>query len=344
MAVAQSLINTISLPDLTSLTQQRFVQGASLVMDYEPVKSLYISDDAPANTGSTKQYNEIDGETYASYKPEGADASKARVIMGYSKTMTKRRFAKEIDITYEMRNENRQVEIVSQLTNLSQFCYQRMALDLTHRFTFCTATSYTDMDGESVSTTVGDGLALVSSVHTLTGSSTTYSNVITGNPVFSKGAFQVARGLANTQMLTNFGDQRVLEFDTVVTGDDPATVDAVKVLIQSNTDPTQNNPGVVNTYSNMFRHVIIKRLATTATGARDSTKEKYWGFLATNGSPDQRWQAYLGIWEAPNLKTPSEGENGEDFHNDNWSFSVRAGYGIATVTAQGLLWSTGAGS
>lgn len=344
MAVPVALLNTISLPDLVSLTDQRFVMGASLVMDYEPVKSLYIPVDISAHLGSTKVFNEIDGQTYASYKAEGADASKAQVVMGYSKTMTKRRFAKEIDITYEMRSENRHPEVVSALTNLSTFCYQRMALDLTHRFTFDTATSYTDMDGETVSTTVGDGLALASAVHTLTGTATTFSNIITGNPVFSKGAFQIARGLANTQVLNNFGDQRVLEFDTVVTGDDPTTMDAVKTFINSNTDPTQNNPGVINTYQNAFRHVMMKRLATTATGARDTTKEKKWMFLATNGSADQRWQAYLGIWESPNLKTPAPGNNGEDVHNDNWTFGCRVGYGIVTVTAQGYLTSSGLGA
>ena len=343
MSTPFSQLDTLSLPDLTSLTEQRFTEGASLVQDYEPVKSLFIEDNIPSNTGSTRKYNEIDGETYATFKAEGVDAKKARVVMGYSITMTKRRFAKEIDITYEMRMENRHPEIVSQLTNLSTFCYQRMTLDLTHRLSFMTATSYTDMDGETVSTVVGDTLALVSSVHTLTGSSTTYSNVITGNPVFSKGAFQVARERANTQILNNFGNQRIMEFDTVFTGDDPTTVDAVKILINSNTDPTQNNPGVVNTYANAFRHVIVKRLATSATGARDTTKEKYWGYIATTGAPNMRWQAYIGQWESPNLKTPAPGNNGEDMHNDNWTYGARCGYGIVTVTAAGFLGSTGLG-
>jgi len=66
------------------------------------------------------------------------------------------------DITFEMRSENRHVEVVNSLTNLATFSPQRAAIDLTHRFTFATATSYVDMDGDTVSTVVGDGLALVS--------------------------------------------------------------------------------------------------------------------------------------------------------------------------------------
>lgn len=315
-----------------------------LVKDFEPVRSLFINDPVPANTGKTRIFNEIDGQTYALDKPEGTDAQRAQVIMGYSKTMTKVRRALNIEITYEMRTENRHVEIVDSLTNLSQFCYQRMALDLTHRFTFCTSTAYTDMDGNSVDVSVGDTLALVSAVHTLTGSATTYSNVITGNGLFSKGSFQVARAQGNTQILSNFGEQRIMEFDTIVTGDDPATIDAVKVLIQSQTDPTQNNPGVVNTYANSFRHVMLKRLATTATGARDSTKEKAWGYLATMGTVRNRWQAYFSVWEQPNLKTPAPGNNGDNIWNDNWTYGCRCGYGIVAVSPKGFLWSTGLGS
>lgn len=315
-----------------------------LVEDYAEAKSLYISETIPKNAGNTKKYNEIDGETYASYKAEGEDNSKARVIMGYNVTMTKRRFSKEIDITYEARNENRVPEVVGSLTDLSSFCPQRMALDLTHRLTFCTATSYTDMDGETVSTVVGDTYQLVYASHTLSSAATTFSNVITGNPQFSPGAFQVARKLTTTQILSHFGERRVMKFDTVVTTDDPATIDEVRKLMRSTSDPTQNNPGVVNVQANMFRHVILPRLATTATGAADSTKDKYWGYVATQGAPQNRWQAYFAIWEQPNLATPAPGNNGEDFHNQNWSFAAYCGYGIATVSPRGLIWSTGAGA
>lgn len=318
--------------------------GASLVKDYDAARSLYITENIPQNSGSTRKFNQMEGQTFASYKAEGADASKASVVMGYNVTMTKRRFAKEIDITYEARMENRHTEVVAALTNLSTFCYQRMAIDLTHRITFATATSYTDMDGATVATVVGDGLALVSAVHTLSGSSTTYSNVITGNPVFSKGAFQVARGLANTQIYTNFGERRIMEFNTIITGDDPTTVDAVKTLVQSNTDPTQNNPGVINTYSGDFKHVILPRLATTATGAYDSTKVKYWAYAAIGGNITTSWNAFVGIWEEPNLKVPTETNNGSDPHNDNMVFGCRAGWGIATVDSRGFMLSTGLGS
>jgi len=339
MPVPVTELSTMSLSDFTSLTEQKFLEWPDMVDDYAMVSSLFVPVDVPKNTGKTKIFNEIDTETFASLKLEGADARKKRVVMGYSKTMTKRRFAAEIDITYEMREENRYPEVTTKLTDLSQFCPQRMMLDLVHRISFATATSYTDMDGETVDTTVGDTLALVSSAHTLTTTTTTFSNVITGNPQFSKGGFQIAKERANSQIMTHFGERRIFNFDAVVTTDDPSVLDEVAILKNSTTDPTQNNSGVINSYKGGFKHVVLHYLDSTATGAKDSTKSKYWAYVATSGAPGARWQAYFGIWEAPRLKTPVV----EDEHNDNWTYGARCGYGIATVSPRGFLLSTGLG-
>jgi hypothetical protein len=331
-----SLISSLSFSDFVDTTDRVHAKGEMLVEDLEPAKSLFKVVNVPMHTGDRRIFDEYDGETYARYKIEGGDASKVKAIKGWSKTCTMRRFAAEIDITWEMRNVGKDQEIINRLTNLSKYCPQRMALDLTHRFTFATSTSYTDMDGETVDVSGGSttATALVDSTQDLTGSSSTYSTVITGSPAFSKGAFEVARERANTQIVSNFNERRVMNFNTIVTGDDPSTVDAVRTFLRSTTDPTQNNSGVVNTYQGVARHVILPRLATTATGAYDSTKAKWWFYVAAG-----EWQGYLGMWEAPNLKTPATGNNGEDIHNDNWTFGTRASWGICHVVARGVLGS-----
>jgi hypothetical protein len=140
--------------------------------------------------------------------------------------------------------------------------------------------------------------------------------------------------------MSHFGDRRIMGFDTVVTTDDPTTLDEVAILKNSTTDPTQNNSGVVNSYKGAFRHVVLHYLDTTATGAKDSTKSKAWGYIATSGGPGQRWQAYVGIWEAPRLKTPVV----EDEHNDNWTYGARCGFGLVVVSGKGFEWSTGLGA
>lgn len=335
-----SEISLLNFSEFADTTERIYYMGGDLVPDLDAVKSLYMVENIPAGTGDRRVYDEIDGETYARLKDEGEEAQKTAVIEGYSKTMYNRRFGVEIDITYEARNYGKNQEILRKLTSLATFCPQRMALDLTHRFTFGTSTSYTDMDGESVDVSTGDTVALISASHTTTsGTPSTYSTVITGNPIFSPGGLEVAMGQANTQIVTNFGERRVMNFNTVVTGDDPATVRAVKELLNSTADTTGNNPGVVNVYKGMFRHVILPRMATDATGAYDSTKTKYWFYVAAG-----EWEAHLGIWEEPHLKTPAPGNNGEDMHTDNWTFGTRCGYGICVVSPKGCLGSTGAGA
>ena len=109
---------------------------------------------------------------------------------GYTKTLTSYRVADDIGITYEMRTQNKYPDVVRRLTNLSSQGFNRRELDLTHRITFGTATSYMDMDGRTIDTTVGDTLALFSTAHTLKGSSATYRNRLANNPQVSRGSIE----------------------------------------------------------------------------------------------------------------------------------------------------------
>jgi len=332
-----TLVSISSLPEMTDLVRRTFLVHKDTV---KPVaKQLYITEQIGSGNGSTKRYNEIDVETYADYKGEGANSQKSKVGIGYSVDMTARTFAKEIDITLEMRNDNRYMEIGTYITNLSSFCANRQDLDLTHRLTFATSSSYTDKNGQTVTTTTGDGQVLCYALHSLAFNSNTYSNRVTGDPVFSQGAYEAAKLLAATNIYSNFYEKRVMNFNTIISGDDPSTVRAVTQLLKSEADIDAVQAGVVNVYKNQMRHVILPNLATDATGAYDSTKRRWW-FIAATGQGINGWQAYLGEWIAPTLKTPSEGNNGEDVHNFNWTYSAYCRYGIATVSPKGIIGST----
>lgn len=329
-----NLLNTITFSGMTDLIRKEWVTTQNMV---KPVaKQLYITSSIAKGNGNTKRYDEVDTQTYAKIKKEAEAVSKASVGIGYNVTMTKKRIGMEIDITQEMRDENRYPEVGSLITNLTHFCPQRIELDATHRLTFGTAVSYTDMDGETVSTTGGDGLAIFSAVHTLKYSSTTWNNIVTGAPVFSRGGLEAAELIANTNILSNFGERRVMTFNTIITGDDPTTVNAVKQFLGSTTDIDQNNSGVMNVYQNKYKHLVLPQLATTAMGAPDSTKSKYW-FLASLGMGMNGLQAYYGEWEAPNMKPT--GGNMENPHTDVWSYGTRAGYGFVFVSGRGIVGS-----
>jgi hypothetical protein len=332
-----NLLSTITFPELTDLIRREWVATQGMITPQ--ARQLYITDPIAKGQGASKIYNEIDTETYAKLKRQGEAVQKASVGVGYNKTMYKKRIGLEIDITQEMRDENRYPEVGALITNLTHFCPQRIELDATHRLTFGTSTSYTDMDGDTVDLTGGDGLAIFSAVHTLKFSTITWSNRVSGDPVFSQGALEAAELLTTTDILSNFGEKRVMTFNTIVTGTDPNTKNTVKQFLNSSSDVNQNNPGVLNVYQNSYTHLVLPQLATTATGANDSTKRRYW-FLASLGKGAMGLQAYYGQWEAPHMvASPASGNNMEDPHKDIWSWGTRAGYGFVFVSGRGIIGS-----
>lgn len=332
-----ALQSTISLPELSDLLTREFifVQGLE---DPNDAMQLFMSDPIANNTGNSRLIQEVDTETYAKTKAQGADAAKAQVGVGYSVTMYLKRVAREVEVTYEERTQNKYLDISAKFTSLTEFVPQRRNLDLTHILTFGTSTTYTDMDGISNDITVGDGTELFHDTHLLKFSSSTYSNRLSGDPVFSQGSYEAIMTMANTQILSNFGETREMDFNVIVTSKDVNTVNAVKQFLRSTADVTQNNSGVINTHKDEMRHIILSKLATTATGAYDSTKRKWWGVAAV-GKGGRGWQARYSESEAPNLKLPAKGNNGEDFHNDNFSFGVRGGYGIRVLSGRGIIFS-----
>lgn len=328
-------LNTVTFPELTDLVNRHFVSVGGL--EAPNARQLFITDKVGANEGEIKLIQEYDMSTYSRSKPQGVDAKKAAFGIGYYITIQAKRIGIESEITWEMRRYNKKTEVNAAITSLPDFNPQREELDLTHRFTFAGATSYVDMDGNTVSLTVGDGLALASTVHTLKFSSSTYSNRISGDPLFSKGALEAAQLLTTTDVLSNFGDKRVMEFNTIITGNTPSVVHAVRQFLHSQSDNTQNNSGVTNTHKDEYRHVVLPKMATTATGANDSTKKNYW-FLGAIGNGLKGWQAYYVEWE-PNNLVPSTSGNGQDVHKDVWYYNVRQAYQIGIVSGRGLICS-----
>ena len=325
------LISALALDELTDLISKSFV----MYQEFEPrnAEQLFMKDTIPAGTGDSRRIDEMDTETFARGMAEGEDASKVSVAHGYNKTMYWSRRGTEIDITYKMRSTGKDREILAKITSLNHYVPERKELDLTHRITFSTSTAYINMDGDSIDVSGGDSLAAVYSAHTLKHSTSTWRNRIVNDPVFSQGALEAAETLANTNILNNFGETRELNFNVIITGKDAATVRAVRKVMESTSDIDQTNPGVVNTYTG-YRHVILPKLATDANGAADTTKRRWWGIFA-----DGQVQIHYGVWEENNLKTPSAGNNGDDVHNDNWTYGSRGAYGIALVSARGFILS-----
>ncbi len=329
-------LNSLSLPVFTRLAGVIFGKALNMVEMNARNSGIFVIENIPDNSGETRDYTEIDLELYADRKPQGQQAGRAKVVLGYDKLVSVSRFAKDIGITYEMRRFNKYPDVVRRLTNLAQMPINRLELDLSHRLGFGTATSMTDKNGTTVDLTIGDGLALWSTAHTLTGTPTTYRNRLAGNPQLSKGSLEGMERLMAEETLNNFGEKVSIAFDVLWTTDDPTTVNTALEYLKSVAAPDFANAGVTNVYQAKYKHVKLPLIPTLSTGLVDNTKRKYWGI-----SSSMITDAHLAIWEEPHLKAPADLNAGEEFSTDDWNFGVRAGWGIGIVTGRAHKFSSG---
>lgn len=330
-------LNTATLPEFSDLVMKQFSHQMEMVKP--AAAQLFIQEDLASWGSDSKRYDEVDVETFAKLKRQGENAQKGRAGVGYNKTMQARRYALEINVSWEYRRYSQQyaTTVKADLTSLNHYVPQRFELNLSHVLAFCTSTSYTDMDGETINVSAGDDLSVANAAHTLAWSTSTYRNRVSGDPAFGQGALEAAENLFVSDILSNFGERRVLTPNLIVTTDDPTTCNAVRQIMNSTADVDGGNSGVTNVNKNKYRHVSLPYLATTATGARDSTKKRWWFLVAAYGTPTNSWQAYFGIFEQANLKTPSAGGNGEDPSSDDWLYGTRGSMGVCTLSGRGLV-------
>ena len=322
-------LNTASFPQFTDLVMRTFGEVIEKYNYVMKTSGLVKVKNRAHNTGvfdRLVQQPVID--QYASYRPEGSAAVEAAPQYGYEKDLQIKSFALKMSITKMERIANKNPEVITRLINVAETVPARMELDLSHRLTFGTATSYTDKDGQTIDTTVGDGLALFYSAHTLTGSSTTYRNRLSGDAAFSKGALEEMERLAVEETYDNKGVPVFMNYDVIWCGNDSVTNNRIDEEIGAKADTTSANAGTINVYNNKYRKVTIPRLATTATGAIDTTKRRWWGIASTKDSSFN-----LEVLEAPYLKAPADGNNGEEFSTENWSYLGAGSYGIAITDA-----------
>jgi len=332
-------LNTISFSDFVKLANVIWNKGATSVVNHMMDSGMVKVMNIPEHTGNTREFSEIDTNEYLTFKGQGDQAARGQIQQGYTKTMTKFRVAENIGITYEMRSENKYPEVVNALLSGGAKGYNTIDLDLSHVFTFGAATSYTDRDGRTVTTpATGDTYQLFYSAHELNGSGTTFRNRIANNPRLSKGALEGMERLSVEETYNQLGEKKAMSFDILWTTDDPNTVNTAREYLRSTADVEGAHSGIVNVYNARFKHVILPRVATTASGNVDTTKRYYWGIASGANS-----SFYMGMWESPHMIAPREGSNAEDVQTDDWDFRNRAGYGIAVCGPTWVKMSSGDG-
>lgn len=287
----------------------------------ERARVLY---DIQTNPWQTSEHSHIDPPGFARRKDEGSTYTVGSPQQGYTLNLTKSRIGLTESVTWEMRKYDKYREIEKRLRGLGNSTAMRIELDLTHLFTFgLQGTSYTNMDGETVSTTTGDGLQIFSDSHTITGSSTTVDNY-NGTNAFNRTNLEAAERLFRN--MVNMNDVKVVpQPDTIITSDDPALINAVQEFLKSTGAPDAVE-NADNVYRGKFNHLILPLLATDANGGPSSTGRYYW-MLADLKNKD----AVLEFSEMPTFTAPSPGNNGEDFDTDDWKFKSSASYAYGVL-------------
>ena len=332
-------LNTASLGDFVRLAPIIFNREADSLPQHARDSGMFQVEAIPMNSGNTREYTEIDLEEYADDKSESDQSARASVQQGYKKVLTSYRVSKDLGISFEMRTQNKYTSVIRRLTNLAGLAINRQDLDLTHRITFGTATTYTNRNGRSIDIALGDTLALFSTAHTLKASSSTYRNRLANNPSVSKGSLESMEQQVIENTVNHFNEKVTIDFDIIWSGDDPNTNNMITELIRSTaTTDSGKNEGVINQYQNKYRHVRLPRLATDNLGNVNTSKNAYWG-LASSKITD----GVLAVWEEARLKSPSTTDAAEDFSSDDWNFGVRAGYGIVIVSGRWIHFSSGDG-
>lgn len=297
---------------------------------------LFMSENVGEYAETVKRYDEQDMNQYAHDKPQGTDAQRLAFGVGYTKSVYAFRVGAQLNISYEMRVAKR-FELSKAIQRFVSSVPSRMELDRQHRLTFSNATSYVNMDGRVVDVSVGSGGSLISAVNPLAFTPTTFSNLVPASPALSVTSLESGEQLFVTDILDNFGLPVVMDpSHVIVMKQDPNTVRVASQILRSTTLVTQANPGVINTFLQKYELMVLSRVATTATGATDGSKARWWFLAALKGI--NRLQSHETIWEAPHMNPAAAGaNNGVDPYNDDYTFGARARYGHAITSGRGIV-------
>lgn len=327
------LITTMKTPAVNDLIKKAFVKEAH--RPASDVRSIFHKETSDWSVGS-KMIQEMDRERFAEQKVQGQSSAQRGISEGYYKEIAR----KTVSVTRLVSGEEYKAltahKLAQYATQTAQDVVDKIELDMRNFIGYGTATSYTDNGGFTVDTTVGDGLSLFNSAHTLKNSSTTYSNILSGAPALSESALESAEDYFAYNVTDNNGQRIKMKPNTIITSAKATMVNRVARLLGSmspeNVEGSANmNSGVKNTYKGKYRHLVVE-FDVTALDVTDSTKSFYWYLASLGGMPESSFQAYYVSWLSPQV-APAE------INQDKWtlSYTGRGAYGIGAVSGKGIL-------
>jgi len=268
---------------------------------------------------------------------EGADAYKGEPKQGYTKSFNQAEIALEADVTKQMRMFDKYDEIMMRMREISRSTQRRMEMDIASLLSYAWSTSYTNLDGETVTTSTPDGVTLIDASHTPNGTSDTWSNELssTHDPI-SHDTLENLIQLFNNFLDDGDGRQVPVMPTHIITGTHVPTMHEVKRILGTMLRPSTGDNDM-NVNRGILKHLVVPFLDfNAATEKRDSTKARYC-FVAnlesdTNG-------ICMEISQQPRLEAPEQ-----VFESGTWQFQSTALYDFGTTKANFIAGTKGDGS
>lgn len=218
-----------------------------------------VMDDFASGTG--------EGENYAAFDP----------TLGDELTLTQSKITASLEVTKEqqMYDQYGVTAAMEAAKGLGTMTAKRIELDLQQLISQGSATSYTDKDGNTVTTTSADAVALFSNSHTVNGSSSTYDNL--DSTAFGQTGLEAVENLFRNFL--NQDGQIINRVPTAIfSTSKPALVNLIREYNKGMNHIEDANRGV-NVYQGRYDHIVLDYLDVTNVGARDATKDDYWGLV-----------------------------------------------------------------
>lgn len=315
----------ITVAQFLDLSKNAKVNWSKARMEFPSVRQM-LANIVPVGE-RTSEYSGMSSVQTARRRNDGDDAYKGTLKQKYSKNFTQAEIALQYDVTYQMRKFDKYEEIMRGMREMGRAAERRMEQDLAALLSYAWDSSYTNLDGETVTTTAPDGNPLIYAAHTAKGSSTTFSNQLatTNSPIDT----DVLEALA--ELFNGFideGDGRLAPVmpDTIITGRHAPTVHTVRRILNS-TNLAGSTDNDANTFKNEYKHLIVPFIDLTAgTEARSSSKVRFC-FLAALGNKDTNGFR-MEVSEDVNLVAPEQ-----VLESSAWQFLTRALYDYGTTSA-----------
>jgi len=310
--------------DLTKLSPMVWLDAARIsAQQYQPVMDLYDHDQL---NQFNRDYGSVANGGFGKVVQEGADYEDITHNQGDTLGVTAVKRGRSYTITEDLVDGNKYREIETGMRNLGEVLFRTRGRDAVHKtFTFGFDTSYTDSEGNTVNSGVANATteAIFADTHTMA-TGDTYDNNLA----------DAALGEANLKSLfdltTSFLDEdgfRVpwgagAEKLLVTSEDVPVTFTAARMTKQEfEIDSAQRNKNLFT----QFTHLPLFFLNTTASGAINANKDKYYYII------DRNLMGRLSIFAdhtKPTLRGPFE-----DMFNGGMLWRAKTWYDMGTEAA-----------